>query len=1064
MCLLWNIVLTSLFLLASAAFGQPYEERPWKPIRASTRNNGNYKSTYTRSQEVEEKCNGMSSGRSDSGTVTSSSSSTQDGPLPTWAMLSFQNGEWEQAAGSSPLLPFQPHGFEESSKVSIDGVKDMSYDPIQFASFRITDMNQKTDGKQEAVLQVSAVLQLAVRAYQDLGYNLLIGRNGIEEFLFNPGSSLLTILLEGLYTENEVGRSLCMLGCTLLPHRSSNVSNPWSDLPLHSMQSPPTKRTCNLMLQLHYPKEMSLTSRAIRGVLKSLSSPGEWSYFDPISFVSQMGADASYQFRAGGLVEAACKGATPTVEDTEIYRGDQLCATARESLNGQQLEPLFNWRCNKSDEYCTKLGPFQSKGGLPVPRNGSKILIQDVRCVDLEDELSGKAANISAVFRGIPPRQDQNLVFSHTGLNGLTLVAEGMWWKSSGKLCMIACANGSQEDCTIKICLYIPTTLSITQRNVFVGTISSLDGNDAVSFDPLSLHQPISSGFLPRIQKMLYKYTRINDATDIMKREEPLGESKKIRPSMLKYPTNGSYRSLSRDLTVDLPIISQSFQSLSSLRLEIIAIEDFVVSHWTYASKIYAQEGEGRQQQAGHVAAGPQAEGKIVKVAAELQVRHSRNPEAKVPVIHGEGLYNPRTGKMYMVGCRDVSVTWKVLQNNNFDLVDGLDCNVEVIVRFPPKTAAWLVDRKVSVTITSHRTENDPFFTPQVTLKTIPNLNYEEQWKNMVFRKNLEGGLSLVTLSFFPMCIASQLIYIRKNKDLVPFISLVMLGVQAMGYGIPLIAGDHDEAFFAKLHINGYHNFSMLKEWTEEIMFVCKLLILAAFLLNLYLCQTVVKARIQLRTRRPLEPGRVPSERKVVLIFLLAHAIGFLLLLTINTLYERPIQVKYIRHVELQGSVRQVIRWLKEMLMVYRGLIQDLFLLPQVLGGAIWHYEGKPLRNVYYIGLTISCMLPRAYDTLTEPLFNPYFAYANLKFDFYSWGSADVGIPLLALLLAIAIYVQQRWKILQVGSNKLRERRSSIYERLPSKLFEAELMPNFPLSSSHKDSENGNGHLQESTS
>ncbi|KAJ7569557.1 hypothetical protein O6H91_01G083800 [Diphasiastrum complanatum] len=1047
-CLLWIVL--DLSCVVASFYNTPAQTSE-TPVGFSMGYNGKYKSSYDRSQEVEEKCKAILSSSTDS-----SSLSTQDRPDPSWAIqneLSFENGDWDQAAGRSPLLPFK---VEQN---------DSEVDPVHLASFWITDVNLKGDRKQKKP-QVSGVLELNIGGiHQGRGYS----SNSNEDFGFFSGLSTLTVLMEGLYIESEADRSVCMLGCTVLPLRSSIVSNPWSDLEAYSTSSPPIIRSCNLMLQLHYPKEMSLTSRAIYGVLTSLSNPEESSYFDPISLVSQLGAYTSYQFKHGDLAEAACKGATPIVKDTDIYRGDRFCATVMQLLTGQWLQPLSNWKCNKSEEYCTKLGPFKSRDGLPVHRNGSQILIQDIRCVELEDEHSGRASNFSAFFRAVLPNENPNVAILRSGLDRLTLMTEGMWKKSSGQLCMIACANGSRADCKIRICLYIPTALSITQRDMLVGTISSLDSNTATSFDSLSFHLMIFPRVLPRDLGMLYKYTKINFAGAILEREVPLGLSDKIKLSLLEYPSNGSYNSLSEDLTVHSAIIPQTLHKSSHLRsyldFEIIAIEDFIATDWTHVSNISVEEGiQAAEDRQHRTRVGPEEEGELVRVAAQLTVTGLE----RVPVIFGEGVYNPKTGKMYLVGCREISVPWQVLQNNSFDLVDGLDCNVEVVVQFPPKNAQWLVNPTVSLTITSRRTEDDPFFSPQVSLQTFPIL-YQEQRKEIISRKSLEGGLSLLTLSLIVACIACQLIYIRNNRDPVPFISLVMLGVQALGYGVPLIIGA--EALFAKLLSDRDEaKSSILKdgEWTQVIMYVVKLLILVVFLLNLRLCQKVVKARIRLGTRHPLEPGRVPSEKKVLLIFLLVHAIGFLLVLTIHSLHKSQNQVSAVTYVDWEGSVKNDREWVKEM-REYGGLMQDLFLLPQVLGGAIWDVNGKPLRRLYYIGLTVLRMLPHAYNALRTPLFNPYFSdeyiYANPRFDFYS-RAGDVAIPLLALALAIAVYIQQRWngvkwgKVIQTSSSKMMRYGSRIYQRLPSKLFEAELMPSVPTSSSVSE----NGKLQESTS
>lgn len=151
----------------------------------------------------------------------------------------------------------------------------------------------------------------------------------------------------------------------------------------------------------------------------------------------------------------------------------------------------------------------------------------------------------------------------------------------------------------------------------------------------------------------------------------------------------------------------------------------------------------------------------------------------------------------------------------------------------------------------------------------------------------------------------------------------------------------------------------------------------------------------------------------------------------------------------------------------YVSLVQDFFLLPQIVGNILWHIECKPLRKIYYIGVTVLQLLPHIYDYLRSLVFNPYFAneyeFANPGLDFYS-KFGDIAIPVTAVVLAIMVFIQQRWNKLIVGwalrfnSSKITRLGSRMYEKLPSQTFEAELV------SGVNPQENGNGHANEEVS
>ncbi|KAL0354741.1 UNVERIFIED_CONTAM: hypothetical protein Sradi_3921000 [Sesamum radiatum] len=276
----------------------------------------------------------------------------------------------------------------------------------------------------------------------------------------------------------------------------------------------------------------------------------------------------------------------------------------------------------------------------------------------------------------------------------------------------------------------------------------------------------------------------------------------------------------------------------------------------------------------------------------------------------------------------------------------------------------------------------------------------------------VEGILRILTLSTAIACILSQLFYIRDNMESAPYVSLVMLGVQALGYTLPLITGA--EALFRKAATEFNENESydlQNSQWTRVIDYTVKFLVLVAFSLTLRLCQKVWKSRIRMLTRTPLEPHRVPSDKRVLFSTLFIHIVGYILVLVVhyvNTSYK-PLQTAHF--IDSTGYTHAIREWETE-LEEYLGLVQDFFLLPK-----------SPIPN---------------------PYFSEEYEFVNPRMDFYS-KFGDIAIPTVAILLALAVYIQQRWnyeklsQTLILGQRKLLPLGSKVYERLPSVSFEAEL-------------------------
>ncbi|CAN6442077.1 unnamed protein product [Victoria cruziana] len=1008
--------------------------------------NENYK--FQRLDEVEKEC----------GFVIAQSiklKTDSDTPYTLKNDLQFRNGDWKQDKGAAPLMPFHARNISSDSPNSPDFSS-----PLNLASFWIRSVGDL--GHYGKTMSLNGLLELAIIStgtLPDIPYT------GASTFWVSPGQSHLMIQFEGIYTENEQNggeRVLCMLGNTLLPTRATGSSDPWPGLftPSSTYHEPTLSRDDKIMLVLRYPFNFTLTTREVRGELKSSNGEEAPLYFDKISICSQLGAYANYQFGSETYVSKACKPYpyqdVSHEKDIAVYRGNSFCEFIQRFSWDASFFIVSNWNCKGGTEFCSKLGPFTT-GEHIRKMNGSfsgiKLIMQDVRC-EPGSEGNMSTARISAVLRVVLPFEDQLSAAQRSGLNGMVLSAEGIWKSSAGQLCMVGCIGNlktSAIECNSRISIYMPLSFSINQRSVIIGSIFSLD-NLSNPYYPLSFERVVhNSDLWGRFSSghfhLFYRYSKISLAGAFMERNQPFGFGNLIKKSLLKYPKKElvdervSLSLLIEDLTLNVPAlpdrIPNSHFKRTTVQLQILSL-DSLESFWAVNSSV--AELTGKRNKMIHATELTEQQ-LLVNVSAELSL--TGTPYINTSTFFVEGLYDPIVGRMYLIGCRDVRAL-NLASSENQELEDGFDCLIEVEVQYPPTTSRWLVNPSAKISIASRRNEDELLYFQPIKLQTFP-IMYRRQRDDILSRKGIEGILSILTLSTVIFCILSQLFYVKANIETVPFISMVMLAVQAVGYSIPLITGA--EALFATLSSDSYESY-MLKRY-QTLDYLIKVLVLTAFLLTLRLCQKVWKSRIRLLMHAPpLEPIHVPSDKRVLHICLCIHTVGFLVVLIVHTVSasKRPLQSD--SYLDSTGQLHRKHDWEPEV-KEYVGLIQDFFLLPQIVGNILWQINGQPLRKFYYIGVTILRILPHIYDYITAPVSNPYFSeeyeFVNPTMDFYS-KFGDIAIPVVAAILAAVVYIQQRWSYVEIQQTlKLRQKTllplgSRAYERLPSRSLEAELV------------------------
>ena len=920
--------------------------------------------------------------------------------------LSFVNGDWVQEAGGAPLMPFDdsdmPRNFSSPGSL------------LKLASFWM--MGIDFSRQLENAINICGYLSIAITRNSTLSNR---PESWTPLFFKRPGVSELRIPFEGLYMEseeNEGERLMCLLG-TSIPPFSEGSSDPLKS-------SMPYRSGCNdqfsllmddrIMLVLRFPKRYTLTNRAIYGEMRSLNENSNPNYFDRVHMSSQLGFNSKYLFGSEMVVSKA-RDLYPDqhelIDNGVKFEGLQFCKLFR-MFEGETFDIVENSRCDGKGENCNNLDPFvlesevKAINGVP-PK--FRLMMSNLHCVSGDNVNEPKTAKASAVFRAYSS-ENRFTAGGRTGVSGMTISAEGTWNSSSGQFCMIGCVGFTKtgsHGCNSQICLYFPATFSITQRSIISGTISSLQKRDSHNslwfrkvlrrLDLWNSYNDYSNSYLS------YKYSKIESASILWKRNEKFNLGTIMKKSFMKYPSVEDINNItSVSLLSDklgfgvyaLPDpLPSNHPPKTYVGLEVLSLGSLFGRYWPDWSDSY-QTAEAKLLNNSDTT--EQNQNLLLNVSAYLTL--TGESYGHISMLFLEGLYNPLDGKIFFIGCRDVPVFQESIINNP-SLESRMDCLIEVTVEYSSKTTRWLRNPTAKVSITSQRNVEDTLYFSPISIQTFL-IPYSDNSKEFIFRLNLEESLRMLVLSASIACIYSQLFFIEKKVDAIPFISLAMLGIQALGYVLPLIT---DGAILFKWKEFQYsHNLLDVGKptWFQVVDCTLKFLSLIAFVLTLRLCQKVKKARLKLLTSQPINWKHNPSDKLVFLSAWTIHMVGFVAVHIIH--YKKTADGVISTHHKLSEWVIDVDE--------YMGLVQDFFLLPQIIGNVLWQTQVKSLRELYYIGFTLLRLLVRAYDCIRDPVFNNYFHKGdhNRSSVFFS-KSEEVIIMAILVVLAITVHVQQGW-------------------------------------------------------
>ncbi|PNY16479.1 hypothetical protein L195_g013200 [Trifolium pratense] len=358
--------------------------------------------------------------------------------------------------------------------------------------------------------------------------------------------------------------------------------------------------------------------------------------------------------------------------------------------------------------------------------------------------------------------------------------------------------------------------------------------------------------------------------------------------------------------------------------------------------------------------------------------------------ILAEGVYDSRDGTLCMVGCRNL------VSNNGTPTTErSLDCEVLMKFQFPSLDTKGKSHIKGS--IESMRQKSDPLYFKQLEVSAVAY--YIQEARRNVCRLDIEVIMALVSTTLACIFIGLQLHHVKRNPNVLPFISIFMMSILTLGHMIPLVL--NFEALLARNPNDKAFVLGYVEKWLEVNEISVRLITMVAFLLQFRLLY------ITWSSRKTNESGNNLwiAEKKASYVTFPLYAAGLLIALLLKLKKDRD-SVTSAYH----GYQQHDSSW--ENIKSYGGLVLDGFLVPQVILNLFSNMNENVLSFSFYFGTTFVRLLPHAYDLYRTHNYadedsNSYY-YADPSQDFYST-SWDIFIPLVGIVFAIIIYLQQRF-------------------------------------------------------
>ncbi|KAL5151586.1 hypothetical protein HKD37_13G037924 [Glycine soja] len=732
----------------------------------------------------------------------------------------------------------------------------------------------------------------------------------------------------------------------------------------------------------------------VNGSLESLSSPKDESYFEPISVVMFPKANYKYTLNSTEVTNEFSSGSDAMKGGLSL---SSLSFCSRPLSRAIRRLPLeFSPECNSSKN-CT---PFSENSG-PLP---FLVSLKGIEC-----SISNNKHRLRILVRFL---NTSNYWISQSFNPKTMLVGEGWWDEKKNMLCVVAChiiesslAGTHVGDCSIRLRLRFPSTWSINSTSSIVGQIwSNKSTNDSGYFKKITFRNEDDGSV--GIQATKYEYSLLDRAKKSCPAPKPVKNKEK------RYPDANSY-----DMRFDMAVresnkrVAWGYSSPLAVGGEISTI-DQISSSITVDSTF-------DQNVSSSIVESPEVvlhSGGLFNISYKISLWPNSTSNDKNSLLNhssgsvrisAEGIYDSGEGTLCMIGCRDLHL------NSLTPTAHSVDCEIVVKFQLPPLDERSGIYIKGS--IESTRKKSDSLYFKPLELSSAAF--YTEAAEKLVWRMDMETIMVLISTTLASVFVGLQLYHVKRHPNVLPLLSLVMMAMLTLGYMIPLVL--NFEALIAQNPNNKNFVFGNVV-WLEVNEIAVRLITMVAFLLQFRLLQLTWSSRKSDESNK----GLWIAERKATCVTLALYAAGLLIALLLKLKKDGdavPVITPLNQHHSSWENIKS-----------YGGLVLDGFLLPQIILNLFSNMRGNVLSCSFYFGTTFVRLLPHAYDLYRTHNYarvdsGSYF-YADPSADFYStaW---DIVIPLGGVLLAIIIYLQQRF-----GAHCILPQRfkgSKVYEKVP---------------------------------
>uniref|UniRef100_A0A0D9V441 RING-type E3 ubiquitin transferase n=1 Tax=Leersia perrieri TaxID=77586 RepID=A0A0D9V441_9ORYZ len=550
------------------------------------------------------------------------------------------------------------------------------------------------------------------------------------------------------------------------------------------------------------------------------------------------------------------------------------------------------------------------------------------------------------------------------------IVADGRWDSVTNRLCLRAClvARSSSppsstnllevRECGIGMSFWFPAVWTIRDRSVAAGALwNATQLNSSASSSDALITASSFEKFKGNVSDVNYSYnfTMLDEAKkNYLKVKARLNTSnkKKSKGSFARNHTNYSRRDFDFMFFLD---------GGGSGRAYPVSIDSAMVE----GNSLSAEDSFS-----GH-AARQLKQSSLVNVS--YGVLYSVMPKnltdfvrTKDRHIWAEGVYDPTTGYLSLVGCGELN--------------DTMDCRILITVQFTPSSDGEGFSHGKG-RISSLRDSRDSLYFPRRDIALLGM--YSHEVSDSIWTMDTESVVVVISTTLTCVFTVLQILHTKRNPKAAASTSITMLAVQALGLVTPLVVN------YELLIMNKRKYMDWLigdaDGWLHLNELMLRVPTLIAFALQLRL--------LQLGMARPKR--HIAGRREEAAVTVVVHMV--------NVRAAREAALVSRRFAPAEAATL----WAD--LASYVGLVLDGFLLPQVVFNAASGSRVEAISPWFYAGGTVIRAAPHAYDALRAMgvSYGPSHVYASARDDFF--GAAwDVVVPLGAASLALVLFLQQR--------------------------------------------------------